>query len=323
MSEKTKISWTDSTINFWSGCTMVQILGGLKESGCLHCYAKERDDRQLQEKKSHWGKGAQRLKSKGAVKDAISFNRRPWICNFCGSAQSYEMLGNCDNPKCHGTAESIMDSKHRRRIFSLSLGDWLDEEVPIEWLAEMLHTIYRCGDCVWILCTKRPGNFFKLLRDILDCQSATGSLPYDVGFFNWLSQWVNDGQPPMHITLLISVENQAAADLRIPQLLKIPAACRGLSLEPLLGDVKINPTDLYAFNGSQPKPRISWFIIGCESGYNRRDCNLRWVESLVEQGRAAGVATFVKQIQDSDGIVCKDIAEFPEHLQIQQWPEGF
>ena len=28
-------------------------------------------------------------------------------------------------------------SYHRRRIFSLSLGDWLDEEVPIEWLADL------------------------------------------------------------------------------------------------------------------------------------------------------------------------------------------
>jgi len=52
-------------------------------------------------------------------------NKQPWLCDICGASNPYE-FGECD----HGRTTS-----HRRRIFSLSLGDWLDDEVPIEWLA--------------------------------------------------------------------------------------------------------------------------------------------------------------------------------------------
>ena len=48
MSEKTKISWCDSTINFWEGCTKVS-------PGCANCYAEARDKRFTGGKL--WGKG--------------------------------------------------------------------------------------------------------------------------------------------------------------------------------------------------------------------------------------------------------------------------
>jgi protein gp37 len=83
MSDKTKIKWADSTWNPWSGCTKVS-------DGCKNCYAEARDARQLQEKKSHWGKGVPRLKSVGAVKQALAMNRKPWICDGCGEAYSTE-----------------------------------------------------------------------------------------------------------------------------------------------------------------------------------------------------------------------------------------
>ena len=104
---------------------------------------------------------------------------------------------------------------------------------------------------------------------------------------------------PENIILLTSVENQAMADKRIPELLKIPAACRGLSMEPLLGPVDVGNW-LPFVAGSRRRvadlePLIDWLIIGGESGSNARLCNVEWIRSLVAQGNAAGVATFVKQ----------------------------
>src|SRR3990167_2842056 len=47
--------------------------------------------------------------------------------------------------------------------------------------------------------------------------------------------------PLRNVILMVSVENQRWADIRIPQLLATPAAAYGLSCEPLLGGLKLKP----------------------------------------------------------------------------------
>jgi protein gp37 len=221
---------------------------------------------------------------------------------------------------------------HRRRIFSLSLGDWLDAEVPIEWLAEMLDTIRQCDRVTWILCTKRPENFKARVVAVYDSPLEGTEA---VKLREWIRKWLNDN-PPTNIIVLTSVENQAQAEIRIPELLKIPAACRGLSLEPLLGPVELR----LPFDGPQAFPLgrgLQWLIIGGESGPNARPCNVEWIRSLVQQGKAAGVATFVKQLGENpvaDFVTCPgsdgrlrlrdkkggDPAEWTADLRVQEWP---
>jgi hypothetical protein len=46
---------------------------------------------------------------------------------------------------------------------------------------------------------------------------------------------------------------------------------------------------------------------------------LEWAESLVEQCRAAGIATFVKQLE-VDGRVTADLSAFPRSLQVREFP---
>jgi protein gp37 len=353
MSEKTNIAWTDSTLNFWEGCTKVS-------DGCKNCYAEARDKRFTGGKL--WGKGAPRRKSKSAVKDALAFNRNPWVCDECGGAFASNLLahlpdGKPDSPTCCQNNGGY----HRRRIFSLSLGDWLDDEVPIEWLAEMLDTIRQCPDVTWILCTKRPENWRGRMGEVAEWHEDDGAKTYVFGeiFDAWLNAWIED-EPPANIILLTSVENQPMADKRIPELLKIPAACRGLSLEPLLGAVDLN-RELGAYESGNHSPlrsswiqQLDWLIIGGESGANARPCNVDWIRSIVEQGKAAGVAVFVKQfgsnpfcdnanmfnwpddleLQEAGTAfaACKpqftdkkggDPSQWPDGFAIQEWPEGF
>jgi protein gp37 len=342
MSEQTKISWCDSTINFWRGCTKVS-------PGCANCYAETLVTTRLQ---GEWGKGKPRQHGKGAVKDALAFNRKPFICESCGEGFSQECQhDNADGKNKNWTNCCVVNPKFdRRRIFSLSLGDWLDEEVPIEWLAEMLDTIRQCRDVTWILCSKRPHLFNTRIELAQDYDFDHGKRE----LCGWLRDWRKGDLIPPNIILLTSVENQAMADKRIPELLKIPSVCRGLSLEPLLGPVDLSPfligngfpihvsaagKAIYAPGDGIP---IQWIIIGGESGPKARPCNVDWIRALVRQGRAAGVATFVKQMGANPVVTMTeanrhgpppddfrtftdkkggDPAEWPIDLRIQEFPK--
>lgn len=319
----------------------------------------------LQEKVIHWGKGAPRLKSKSAVNNAFAMDRKPWVCDYCGNsfANSNDLDG---KNHCCGSDKGVKPSAHRRRIFSLSLGDWLDPEVPIEWLAEMIDTIRQCDQVIWILCTKRPELFFERLfdgndsgefysdsvRDYFCCEGTTNTFMCD-----WLDTW-KDGDSPSNIILLTSVENQEQADIRIPELLKIPAHCRGLSVEPMLGPIRLrhdltricSRANFGKVKGS-PCPEckddqgvvrlINWVIFGGESGDKARPCNLEWIRDGVKQCQAGGVASFVKQLgadpketvegTRGEGVMdyCVrlkdkkggDIEEWPEDLRIREFPK--
>ena len=309
MATTTKIQWADSCVNFWSGCTKVS-------PGCANCYAEARDARMLQEKVIHWGKNAPRLKSVGAVKQALAMNRKPWICDECGDTGICDKAGKLTTGMCQNCGTTTF---HRRRIFSLSLGDWLDYEVPIEWLAEMLDAVRQCQDVVWILCTKRPENFAKRLTEVgklaLDKPGAVFKGTPENDFWWWVRNWLRGEQSPKNVILLASIENQEQAEKRIPELLRIPAACRGLSLEPLLGPVLL-PLEQELSGGE-----ISWLIVGGESGPNARPCNVEWIRSLVRQGQAAGAATFVKQFS---GKKSGEQGELPDELfNVKQFPSGF
>jgi protein gp37 len=334
VSEQTHIAWCDSTVNFWEGCTKVS-------PGCSNCYAEARDKRFTGG--IYWRLGRRR-KSKSAVNQALNMNRKPWICDDCGNAQPFD--GRCE--KCFDEFEGKIVHTHVRRIFSLSLGDWLDDEVPIQWLAEMLDTIRRCDQVSWILCSKRWGKFKGRLNVVCRFCEDNHDFPNEEELWAWCLNWCAPLGPqdiPPNIIGLCSVEDQQRADERIPQFLKVPLACRGLSLEPLLGSVDLDPHWLGAGGRSgdnYQQPQIHWLIAGGESGPSARPCNVDWIRSLVKQGQAAGVATFVKQlgakpqtVEDTGcGLVHPwpmnlrdkkggDPSEWPEDLRVQEWPKDF
>jgi protein gp37 len=334
MSEGTNIAWCDDTINFWRGCDKVSL-------GCKNCYIVTTPIFRFS-KMTH---GDDRVWSKGAVDLAFRLNRRPWICPMCGhSMATGESQGYAGCPVRDAEGKIVGSVMHaaqhrRRRIFSLSLGDWLDrhKSVTVEMRAEMLHTIWKCSDVTWILVSKRLEHWRACLQEILDWQSATGDSLMEEAFFLWIESWL-DGASPLRVWLLASVENQTMADERIPQLLSIPALARGLSLEPLLGPVVLPPLYLHLFD---------WLVIGGESGKAARECNVDWIRALVKRGQAAHVATFVKQLgafpvapqnqfwagptfragcpdynlvelQHKKG---EDMSEFPDDLRVREWPE--
>jgi protein gp37 len=123
--------------------------------------------------------------------------------------------------------------------------------------------------------------------------------------------------PHPRIWLGVSVEDQAAADERIPLLLDTPAAVRWISAEPLLGPVDLSPAYLPCpnaeyvimdpetggyeccsscdYTGISDEIGIDWVVVGGESGPKARPMHPEWARGLRDQCSAAGVPFLFKQ----------------------------
>lgn len=159
------------------------------------------------------------------------------------------------------------------KIFPCSWSDFFIEEAD-QWRDEAWDIIRRNPDKIFQIPTKR-------------LERIPGCLPPDWG----------NGWP--HVWLGASVENQKMADLRIPLLLKIRAAVRFVSIEPMLGPVDLDiPCETgngSTFGLGTALAGIDWVICGGESGPNARPMHPDWVRSLRDQCIEVGTAFWFKQ----------------------------
>jgi protein gp37 len=271
VSDKTNIAWTDSTWNPWRGCSKVS-------AGCKNCYAESLVNGRM------GGDFSKRVRAAKATFDApLRWQKKPWVCEDCGYSQESSHEYFCDD-----CASAML---HRRHVFLGSLMDWLDPEAPVEWLADALDIIRRCPDLTFQLLTKRPEQFQQRMCDIADSDT--------VGFVPGFAHLWALGSPPPNVHVIVSVEDQASADERIPHLLSIPAVVRGLSVEPILERIDLS-YDIGTGEGHRGTllDGIGWVIVGGESGPNRREAEGGTVEAvtdIVRQCREAGVPCLVKQ----------------------------
>lgn len=283
MGEVTTISWCDRTFNPWEGCSKVS-------PGCLNCYAETRNHRFGGD---NWGKGKPRRRTSAANwKLPVKWNRE----HDRNMAAGY---GSIERP----------------RVFCASLADWLDDEVPIEWLADLLNLIADTPNLDWLLLTKRPEHCFDRINAATRCAhyKADGRL------------WTLAGLVPHNVWIGTSVEDQQRADERIPQLLKIPAKVRFLSVEPMLGPVDFgfrmdqNRSDpaIQQYKRESICGQLHWVIFGGESGKGARLCNVEWIREGVRQCKAAGVAAFVKQ---DSGLRPGLQGRIPDELWLKEFP---
>lgn len=203
---------------------------------------------------------------------------------------------------CHPeTLEEPFKWKKPSMIFVNSMADLFHEDVPYDFIAKVLETMEQAGQHTYQILTKRPEralDFWKWFNEYM--QSVVES------FLD--NEWMG-----------VSVENQKTADERIPVLLQIPAKIRWISVEPMLENVDLSGWLFFDDEGNEIESQINWVVIGAESGANRRECKLKWIESIVEQCKSANVPVFVKQIH-LNGKLEKDINKFPKHLQIREYP---
>jgi len=143
-----------------------------------------------------------------------------------------------------------------RRIFVNSMSDLFHEDVPDSFIRRAFDVMAEARWHVFQVLTKRSRRLAELAP----------RLPW-----------------PSNIWQGVSVEN-ARYTRRITDLVKVPAAIRFLSIEPLLGPI----ADL-------PLAGIAWVIVGGESGPGHRPIRAEWVRSIRHQCSDAEVAFFFKQ----------------------------
>lgn len=287
--KNSKISWCDHTFNPWIGCTKVS-------PGCANCYAESLDHRWGHDS---WGQGKPRRRTSAAYwRQSIRWNDEVFCCAGCGYGFDPSDAGR----KCDECGE-ILTPHPRPRVFCGSLCDWLDDEVPIEWLLDLVDLMRVTPNLNWLLLTKRPQNFRPRLEAINAMLRGPMLLKHaaiKVRVRNMLEGWgASDYNAPEVGTenywLGTSVEDQQRADERIPQLLAIPAKVRFLSCEPLIGPVGLTDADLAPCHEGHEPFGINWVICGGESGPKARPMHPDWARSLRDQCAAAGVPFFFKQ----------------------------
>lgn len=157
--------------------------------------------------------------------------------------------------------------KEPRMIFVNSMSDLFHKDVPDSFVDRVFDTMARADWHTFQLLTKRS-------RRLADWAVAQGRWPRNV--------WAG-----------VSVESQGYVS-RVDDLLRVPADIRFLSIEPLLGPVKLKKVALR---------QIQWVIVGGESGHHARPMRPEWARDLRDQCLALNVPFFFKQwgLHDASG----------------------
>ena len=152
--------------------------------------------------------------------------------------------------------------KEPRMIFVNSMSDLFHKDVPDDFIRRVFKVMTEASHHVFQVLTKRPERMMEWTRE----RYVAEKLPKNI----WLGT---------------SVEKQDYTK-RISFLQKTHAQVRFLSIEPLLGPMKLNETN---YQG------IHWVIVGGESGPGARPMNPEWARGIREQCKRYAVAFFFKQ----------------------------
>ena len=178
--------------------------------------------------------------------------------------------------------------KDPARVFVCSWSDFFIEDAD-PWREEAWEIMRRTPHLTYMLLTKRPENILTRLPA---------------------------GWPLPNVWLGVTAENHEQACSRIYHLLLIPAPCRFVSVEPMLGPVDMVEAvglamlDLDMLGSSDQG--IHWVICGGESGPDAREMTPEWAAEIKRQCKEAGVPFFMKQMSRK--------APIPEFLQGREFP---
>jgi len=318
---KTSIPYADYAWQIVTGCSPAG-------EGCRHCYAARLAATRLKRlpqyaglaEKVSWTYGADRKQHDG-----------------------YEWTGEI---RFHD--EQLERPLHTRKpgvVFVAPMGDLFHEQVTDEQIAAAFGTmalgepsaILKDGRWwptterhhTYLIVTKRPERMMSLLANP-DFPDLIGTVAGIVPIW-----------PMPHLWLLPTIWDQESADRVIPLLLDTPAAGRGISLEPMLGAVRLDARSRWGdclrghqSVGAEPfgeylvpgRPSLELVILGGESGPGARPMQPEWALDVYRQCRAAGVPFWFKQPGDwlrreIEAGRYVPTGEYREMERAREWPE--
>jgi protein gp37 len=168
-------------------------------------------------------------------------------------------------------------------VFVNSMSDLFHPKVTTSFIAAVFAVMAATPRHTYQVLTKRPARMASLTRSAGFENTVRRLAP---AFGARTLVW-----PLPNVWLGVSVENQKRAGERIPRLLAAIAAIRFLSCEPLLGPIELEET----VPRRSDLERISWVIVGGESGAGSRPMDPAWARSLRDQCLDAKIAFFMKQ----------------------------
>lgn len=308
MAMNSKIEWTGATWNPVAGCTWAS-------RGCDHCYAATM---------------TRRLGAMGQADYAGLTSRK----HFNGKVR---------------TLPHKLDVPLRRHKpttwFVNSMSDLFHQDVPFDFIDRVFAVMALCPQHTFQVLTKRPERMAEwanselvqhriakardgitVARKIAELKEIrskmkTGGVGVSATQIRNIAsrqQWATEAGiawPLPNCWLGTSIEDQTAADERIPHLLRVPAAVRFLSVEPLLGLVELSQWIV--------GKKCNWVIVGGESGPGARPMHPAWARSLRDQCVAAGVPFFFKQGSSANWKDFKNFDGFPDDLKVRQFPATY
>lgn len=204
--------------------------------------------------------------------------------------------------------------KKPRTVFVNSMSDLFHYNISFNFIDKVFAVMALAVDHTFIILTKRPHlmlKYFSVGKEALIERWANATYkvgteePIGISYDDdpdYASCWINNAIPqrwPLpNVWLGVSVEDQTAADQRIPLLIQTPATVRFLSCEPLLDGINFHKVIIPTVLGNMKGPAlygIDWVIAGGESGHNARPMNPHWVRSIRDQCKAVYVPFFFKQ----------------------------
>jgi protein gp37 len=302
MADKSKIQWTDYTLNFLTGCSKVS-------AGCDNRYAIR--DAWMQERRF------QSEKYKGLTVLNQPEQTTPNLPqNNCGTGSPLKKEGNTldwtgevrVHPELIGKPLHL---KKPRKIFVNSMSDLFHEKiltdmhlkVAVTWFFDVM---LRAKQHQYQILTKRAHIMRDFVKEFLDLYEMT--------------------ELPKHIWLGVSVENQKVADVRISKLLEIPGATKWLSCEPLLSPLDFSVTN-DELQMTSYLEKLDWVVVGGESGAGARIMWASWAEKIIEDCKENNVPVFMKQmgsvLAKANGYKDKkggDMEEWQRHFRVREFP---
>lgn len=309
MAGDTSIEWASKVWNPLAGCSVVS-------PGCTNCYAM---------------KMAARIEAMAAGR---------------GQTSAYDGLTRKTKAGAVWTGEvRLVESallqplrwKKPQRIFVNSMSDLFHEDVPDEWIDQILAVAALTPQHTYMILTKRSARMRAYMADPAMAKRVIhAAFKIDCEGGAWMAadhEIAGDPIFPLpNVWLGVSAEDQDRLEQRAEDFARTPAAVHFVSAEPLLGELDFcniqlpgrRNLDLLAGVITRDGVGLDFVhpaglvIVGGESGPKARDCWVPNVRSIVRQCTDTGTPVFVKQL--GARVIDRNDAGFDGEEE-HHWPE--